>query len=157
MSELSNLKLLEISLKRPLSSSPQFFIGFMLSLSLFCFGIASFLAWLGATWVIVFALIDIAALCAAVIWYVRHALDVETVTLTHDNLTVERHIAGRVEKWSMERFYVRLQIIHVKSGPFVSPRLRISARLQNVVLGSFCHSAQLLRCEKLLRGELNKR
>ncbi len=144
-------------LKRPLSASPKLFLGFMGSLSLICLFIASAWAYFGARWVLVFAVIDVLALAAAMVWCVRHAMDYERVVLTRNTLTIERQLAGRVEQWSMERFYVRLNSIQVSLGPFKSPRLQVSAQQQTVVLGGFCHTAALKQCEQRLHAALKIR
>jgi uncharacterized membrane protein len=144
-------------LKRPLSSSPKLLLGFMGSLSFVCLVIASAWAYVGATWVLVFALVDVLVLLAAVVWCVRHAMDFERINLTENTLTVERQLAGRLDQWAMQRFYVRLELIEVSIGPFKSPRLLLKAQQQSVVLGGFCHTAALRQLDCQLRLALKTR
>jgi uncharacterized membrane protein len=143
--------LFSYTLKRPLSCSPKLLLSFMGSLSFICLAIASVWAYLGAHWVLVFAVVDVLALTAAVIWCVRHALDQEHIVLTANTVAIERQLAGRIEHWSMERFYVRLNRKQVSLGPFNSPRLEVSARRQGVVLGGFCSAAALRQLETQLK------
>jgi uncharacterized membrane protein len=148
---LSEPLLFSYVLKRPLSSSPQFLLGFMGSLSLLCLIIAIAWAYMGATWVLVFAVVDVLALTAAVIWCFRHSMDKERIVLSKNTLSIEREVAGRSESWIMQRFYVRLSSIEVSLGPFKSPRLKVSAQDQSVVLGGFCHSSAIKQLEKQLK------
>jgi uncharacterized membrane protein len=155
MSELASVSseplLFSFVLKRPLSSSPQLLLGFMGSLSLLCLIIASVWAYMGAAWVLVFAVIDVLALTAAVIWCFRHSMDKERIVLSQNTLSIERQVAGRSEIWTMQRFYVRLSNTEVSLGPFKSPRLKVSAQDQTVVLGGFCHSSAIKQLETQLK------
>jgi uncharacterized membrane protein len=121
------------------------------SLSVICLLIASAWAYFGAHWVLAFAVIDVLALAAAVVWCVRHATDYEKVLLTESTLIIERCTCNQVEQWSMKRFYVRVNQIEVPTGPFKSIRLKVSAQQESVVLGGFCHIAALKQCEKQLK------
>ncbi len=143
-------------LKRPLSSSPKLLLGVMGSLSLVCLSIAIAMAFMGAAWVLVFAVVDVLALLAAVTWCVRHAMDKERVELTANTLSIERRLAGRTEQWIMQRFYVRLSVVQVPFGPFKSPRLQVSAQNQHVVLGGFCHTSAIRQLERQLKQALVK-
>ena len=116
--------------------------------------IASVWAYLGARWVLVFAVVDVLALGAAALWCIRHSMDFERVTLTANELLVERQTAGHLESWALARFYVRLQPTLYALGPFKTPRLQLSARQQVVVIGGFSHSAALRSLEIALRRAL---
>lgn len=141
----STVVLFSATLKRPLSSSPRLFLGFLGSIALVCLLIASAWAYLGARWVLVFALVDVLALAWAAVWCVRHATDFERVSLSHDTLEIERQCANHNQRWELPRFYVRVALHNTRSSFFKNPRVHITAQGKTIVLGEFCHTAALIQ------------
>lgn len=144
------------TLKRPLSSSPRLFLGFLGSIALVCLLIASAWAYVGARWVLVFAVIDVLALGWAAVWCVRHAMDFERVRLSADHLEIERQCANHTERWLLPRFYVRVALHNAQPSLFKKPRVCISAQGETVLLGAFSHTAALLQLSVGLKQALKR-
>ena len=77
-------------LKRNCSLTPGQLLGFFVSVCVVSLGIAVGFAWNGAPVVLLFAGIELVLLAVALLLYARHVTDVDTVTLSGQELTVEQ-------------------------------------------------------------------
>lgn len=64
----------------------------------------------GIWYVIVFAMLEIALMLAAVLHYARHATDQERVLLNEHCLHIERIDAGRVQCFSLDPYWTRIVV-----------------------------------------------
>jgi uncharacterized membrane protein len=108
------------------------------SLCVVSLAIGSIFWWLGATLVLPFAWLELAAVGAAFVVYARHAADGETISLKGRQLVVELENAGRLERAEFDREWVRVEpsaadrsLIEVSGrgrtvnvGRYVRPELR---------------------------------
>lgn len=85
--------------------------------------VSGFFWWLGATLVLPFALLELAAVGAAFLWYARHAVDGERIRVSQGVLVVEREIAGRVYRSEFSGPWVDIaspqsegQLVEVRAG-----------------------------------------
>ncbi len=126
------------ALKRNCSVTPVQLGWFYASLCVISLGIASFLWLQGATMVLPFAWLELAAVGAAFVVYARHATDGERISLQGPRLVVELENAGRLQRAEFHRDWVRVEprsddhsLIEVSGrgrtvrvGRFVRPELR---------------------------------
>ena len=125
-------------LKRNCSATPQQVIGFYASLAVLSLAIGTFFWVQGATLVMPFAWVELAAVAVALLLYARHATDCETIHLQAGRLVVE-HVSGRVvERVEFSPTWVRVEPAHggrslielsgqgqrICVGRFVRPELR---------------------------------
>ena len=125
-------------LKRNCSATPQQMLGFYTSLTVLSLVIGTFFWVQGATLVMPFAWLELAAVAVALLLYARHATDRETICLQRGRLTVE-HVSGRVtERVEFMPSWVRVEPAHgarslvelsgqgqrICVGRFVRPELR---------------------------------
>jgi uncharacterized membrane protein len=125
-------------LKRNCSTAPRQMMMFCASLCVLSLGIALFFWMQGATLVMPFAWLEIAAVAGALMIYARHAGDRESIRLQAGRLTVE-HVSGRhVERAEFAPAWVRVEPTHgdrslielsgqgqrISVGRFVRPELR---------------------------------
>lgn len=125
-------------LKRNCSLSPRQALGVFASLCALSLSIAGLLWTQGATLVLPFAGLELAALGGAMLLYARHAADSESIALRGNALTVEHASAGRVRRVSFAPAWVRVEPRHgdrslieltgqgrrIAIGRFVQPELR---------------------------------
>jgi len=71
--------------------------------------IALFFLLQGFWMVLAFALVEMTAVGAALLYYARHALDVETIVLTEACLLIERVDAGRREEIRLDPCWTRIR------------------------------------------------
>ncbi len=125
-------------LKRNCSATPQQMIGFYASLTVLSLVIGTFFWVQGATLVMPFAWLELAAVAVALLLYARHATDRETICLQRGRLIVEL-VSGRVtERAEFVPSWVRVEPAHggrslvelsgqgqrICVGRFVRPELR---------------------------------
>ncbi len=125
-------------LKRNCSATPQQMLGFYASLTVLSLVIGTFFWVQGATLVMPFAWLELAAVAVALLLYARHATDRETICLQRGRLVVER-VSGRItERAEFAPSWVRVEPAHgarslvelsgqgqrICVGRFVRPELR---------------------------------
>jgi uncharacterized membrane protein len=120
------------ALKRNCSVSPVQLAWFYASLCVVSLGIATFFWFQGATLVMPFAWIELAAVGIAFLVYARHASDGECISLRGHQLVVELESAGRLERAEFHRDWVRVE-------PRLDDRLlvELSGRGRSVRVGRF--------------------
>lgn len=125
-------------LQRNCSVTPAQLAWLYASLCVVSLGIGAAFWWLGATLVLPFAWIELAAVGLAFLTYARHAADGEWISLQGRRLVVELECAGRLERAEFDRDWVRVEpcaddrsLIEVSGhgrsvnvGRFVRPELR---------------------------------
>lgn len=126
------------ALKRNCSVTPAQLGWFYASLCVVSLGIATAFWLKGATLVLPFAWLELAAVGLAFVAYARHATDGERISLQGPRLVVELENAGRLERAEFHRDWVRVEprsddrsLIEVSGrgrsvqvGRFVRPELR---------------------------------
>lgn len=129
---------LEWLLRRNCSAAPRQLIAVLASLGLLSLAIATFMWLQGATLVLPFALLELAALAVALFAYARHAADREQLRLADGRLTVERIDGARTEHVEFDAQWLRVEPEHderalielsgqgrsIAVGRFVRPELR---------------------------------
>lgn len=129
---------LEWLLRRNCSFAPRQLAAVLGSLALLSMGIAALFWAQGATLVVPFASLEVAALATALVAYARHAADRERLLLADGRLTVERVDGTRTECVEFDAAWVRVEPEHderslielsgqghrVAIGRFVRPELR---------------------------------
>ncbi|HSW15973.1 MAG TPA: DUF2244 domain-containing protein [Ramlibacter sp.] len=120
------------ALKRNCSVSPAQLGWFYASLCVVCLGISVVFWGQGATMVLPFAWLELAAVGAAFIAYARHATDGERISLQGPRLVVELENAGRLERAEFHRDWVRVE-------PRSDDRslIEVSGRGQSVQVGRY--------------------
>ena len=96
-------------LKRHCSLKPSQLGWFYLSICLVSLGIATFFWLQGATLVLSFTLMELAAVGTAFLIYSRHATDAEKIVLQGGQLVVEQETAGRTQRAEFNREWVRIE------------------------------------------------
>lgn len=96
-------------LRRNCSVTPSQLAWLYASLCVVSLGIGMVFWWLGATLVLPFAWIELAAVGAAFVVYARHAADGERISLQGRQLVVEVENAGRLERAEFDRTWVRVE------------------------------------------------
>ena len=125
-------------LKRNCAVTPVQLGWFYLSLCVVSLGIAGVFWSQGATLILPFAWVELAAVGAAFLAYARHAADGERISLQGGRLVVELENAGRLERAEFDREWVRVEPVaggrslievsgrgrSVSVGRYVRPELR---------------------------------
>ena len=101
----------------------------------------------GATFVLGFAGLELAAVGVAFVAYARHATDGEWISLQGTSLVVERETAGRLERAEFERQWVRVE---PKAGEH--SLIELSGRGRKVEVGRFVRP----ELRQALAGEIRK-
>jgi uncharacterized membrane protein len=96
-------------LKRNCCLSPTQLWRFYASLCVVSLGIASFFWSIGATMVMPFAWLELAAVGAALLVYARHAGDGEKIILGDGRLVIELETAGRTQRAEFNALWVRVE------------------------------------------------
>ena len=96
-------------LKRNCSLTPSQLIYFYVSLCAVSLGIAAFFWSVGATLVMPFAWLELAAVGVALLVYARHAGDGEKIVLHEGRLVVELEVAGRTRRSEFNSQWVRVE------------------------------------------------
>lgn len=102
-------KAVEWLLKRNCSLTPSQLIYFYVSLCAVSLGIAAFFWSMGATLVMPFAWLELAAVGVALLVYARHAGDGEKIVLHEGRLVVELEVAGRTRRSEFNSQWVRVE------------------------------------------------
>lgn len=97
------------ALKRNCSMAPSTLCGLFATLCVLSLGIASAFWWLGATLVLPFAVVELAAVGTAILLYGRHAGDGEWLRVEDGRLVVERRQGAAAERLEFDALRVRLQ------------------------------------------------
>lgn len=119
-----------------------------------CFGFLSFLSLAiagvfvayGAWIVLVFSVIEVSALGLAFVMYGRHAADYDKVVLSASHVSVERGLGSKIEKFSLEPAWLRVEY----SGKPSSNVELVSGR-NRVVVGRFVPQARRFDLMRELR------
>lgn len=95
---------------RNCSVTPAQLLATFVLLSGVSLGVAGFFWSQGATLVMPFAVLELAAVGVAFVVYARHATDGERISLRQGRLVVEAERAGRVERSEFDRFGLRVEM-----------------------------------------------
>ena len=119
-------------LQRNCSVTPSQLAWLYVSLCVVSLGIGLFFWWHGATLVLPFAWVELAAVGAAFVAYARHAADGERISLQGGQLVVELESAGRRERAEFDRHWVRVE-------PSAADRslIEVSGRGRSVNVGRY--------------------
>ena len=119
-------------LQRNCSVTPAQLVWLYASMCVVSLAIGTVFWWLGATLVLPFAWIELAAVGVAFVVYARHAADGETISLQGRQLVVELENAGRRERAEFDRDWVRVE-------PSAADRslIEVSGRGRSVNVGRF--------------------
>lgn len=96
-------------MRRNCSLAPRQVLNAYLLISGVSLVIAAAFAWWGATPVLVFAGLELLVLGVALLVYARHAADHEMIELRGDQMWVEHHCGGRVERSEFRPEWVRVE------------------------------------------------
>ena len=119
-------------LRRNCSVTPRQLGWLYLSLCLFSLSIGTAFWFLGAPLILPFAWIEVMAVGAALVVYVRHATDGETIRLAGSSLVVELEQGGRLQRSEFRREWVR-----VEPGAGDSSLIELSAHGKRVHVGRY--------------------
>lgn len=119
-------------LQRNCSVTPAQLAWLYVSLCVVSLTIGTVFWWHGATLVLPFAWIELAAVGAAFVAYARHAADGERISLQGRQLVVELESAGRLERAEFDREWVRVE-------PSAADRslIEVSGRGRSVNVGRY--------------------
>lgn len=136
-------------LKRNCSLTPRQLATAYLLLCCGSFGIAFVFAFQGIWIVFAFALVEMAAVGAALLHYARHALDREHIALSERCLLIERVLGARTEQVRLDPYWTRIALPDRHRA-----LIEIESRGTRVAIGAFVDDAtrQQVACE--LRREL---
>ena len=109
--DAAGLPSLQWLLRRNCSLAPSRLIAVFASLGLLVLAIATLMWALGATLVLPFAALELAALALALVAYARHAVDGECLLLGDGRLTVERVDGSRTERLEFDAAALRVQTL----------------------------------------------
>ena len=124
-------------LQRNCSVTPTQLAWLYASLCVVSLGIGSVFWWLGATLVLPFAWLELAAVGAAFVVYARHAADGERISLQGRQLVVELETAGRLERAEFDREWVRVELSAADRS-----LIAVSGRGRSVTIGRFVRPEQ---------------
>jgi uncharacterized membrane protein len=97
------------ALKRNCSMAPSTVCGVFATLCAVSLGIATAFWWLGATLVLPFAVIELAAVGAAIVLYGRHAGDGEWLRLDGGRLVLDCRLGPGLQRYEFDAHRVRLR------------------------------------------------
>lgn len=119
-------------LQRNCSVTPAQLAWLYASLCVVSLAIGTFFWWQGATLVLPFAGLELAAVGVAFVVYSRHAADGERISLQGRQLVVELENAGRLERAEFDREWVRVE-------PSAADRslIEVSGRGRSVNVGRY--------------------
>jgi len=119
-------------LQRNCSVTPAQLAWLYASLCVVSLAIGTFFWWQGATLVLPFAWLELAAVGVAFVAYSRHAADGERISLQGRQLVVELENAGRLERAEFDREWVRVE-------PSAADRslIEVSGRGRSVNVGRY--------------------
>ena len=119
-------------LQRNCSVSPAQLVAVYFTLCFVSLGISGFFWTLGATLVLPFALLEVAALGAAFLVYARHATDGELIVLRDGRLLVELECGGKLERSEFLGGWVR-----VEPGAYDKSLIELTGQGKTVRVGRF--------------------
>jgi uncharacterized membrane protein len=119
-------------LKRNCSMAPRQLLAFYLSLCVVSLGVAGLCWSLGATLVMPFAWLELAAVGAALLVYARHATDCERIGLAGGRLVVERACGRHIERAEFDPEWVRIEPVRVDRA-----LIELSGQGQHIAVGRF--------------------
>jgi uncharacterized membrane protein len=119
-------------LQRNCSVSPAQLVAVYFTLCFVSLGISGFFWTLGATLVLPFALLEVAALGAAFLAYARHATDGELIVLRDGRLLVELECGGKLERSEFLGGWVR-----VEPGAYDKSLIELTGQGKTVRVGRF--------------------
>jgi uncharacterized membrane protein len=91
----------------------------------------------GIWMVLAFALVEMTAVGMALLYYARHALDVETIVLDEGCLLVERWDAGRREEIRLDPYWTRI----LPPAPRERKLIELESHGRRVQLGAYVSEA----------------
>lgn len=141
----------EWRLRRNCSMAPRQVLWAYALLSTVSLGIGALCWWQGATLVMPFAWLEVAALGAALLVYARHAADSECIRLERGMLSVLRECAGRVE-----RVEFRLDGVRIDSGRDDRSLIELSGQGRNVSVGRLVRPEARRQLVNDLRREMRR-
>lgn len=130
--DASNPAALSWRLKRNCSLTPAQLARFYVSLCILSLGIAAFFWSMGATLVMPFAWLELAAVGTALVVYARHAGDAEKITLDQGRLVVELESAGITTRAEFNSQWVRIEP-HTSNGSLIE----VSGQGKSVRIGRY--------------------
>jgi uncharacterized membrane protein len=138
-------------LKRNCSVTPAQLGWLYVSLCVVSLGIAGFFWQQGATLVLPFAWVELAAVGAAFLAYARHAADGEKISLQGKRLVVELENAGHLERAEFDREWVRIE-------PVAGDRslIEVSGRGKSVSVGRYVRPEQRTELAREIRRALRE-
>ena len=119
-------------LRRNCSATPRQMLGLFLSLAVLSLTIGTFFWLQGATLVMPFAWLELAAVAGALLMYARHATDRETIRLHPGRLVVENALGRRVERAEFVPSWVCVEPRHGNRS-----LIELSGQGQRIVVGRF--------------------
>jgi len=150
-------------LKRNCSLSPGQFAALLGSLAVVSMGVALIFALSGAWWVLVFALIEVAALAAAFVVYARHAGDYERIVVTPDALIIEFNSGNQVVRQQAHPAFAHVEYPCPGPGRGGDPLIGLAVAGKAVEVGRFvprlrrASLAQEIRTHLLAAGKASWR
>jgi uncharacterized membrane protein len=138
-------------LKRNCSVTPAQLGWLYVSLCVVSLGIAGVFWQQGATLVLPFAWVELAAVGAAFLAYARHAADGEKISLQGRRLVVELENAGHLERAEFDREWVRVE-------PVAGDRslIEVSGRGKSVSVGRYVRPEQRTALAREIRRALRE-
>lgn len=106
----------EWTLKKNCSISPRQLAKAYLAICAASFVVASYFTWHGAWLVMVFALIEMAGVATAFVYFGRHATDRELIALNDAELIVELVRAEKTQQFRMDPFRTRVALPALRHG-----------------------------------------
>jgi uncharacterized membrane protein len=139
----------EWHLKRNCSLTPRQLAKAYLLLCCGSFGIAVAFTLQGLWIVFAFAVVEMAAVGAALLHYARHALDREHIALTDRCLLVERVLGQRTEQVRLDPHWTRITVPESRRD-----LIELESKGTRVEVGAFVTDEQRQRIARELRREL---
>jgi uncharacterized membrane protein len=139
----------EWHLKRNCSLTPRQLAKAYLLLCCGSFGIAVAFTMQGLWIVFAFAVVEMAAVGAALLHYARHALDREHIALTDRCLLVERVLGQRTEQVRLDPHWTRITVPESRRD-----LIELESKGTRVEVGAFVTDEQRQRIARELRREL---
>jgi len=125
------------TLKRNCSLTPRQSAAVYALLCTASFGIALVFLLQGIWMVLAFALVEMTAVGMALLYYARHALDVETIVLGEGCLLIERWDAGRREVIRLDPYWTRI----LPPAPRQRKLIELESQGRRVQLGAYVSEA----------------
>ena len=136
-------------LKRNCSLSPRQLALAYGVLCLLSFSIAIMFTWRGAWYVLVFAVLEMAALALSFFHYARHATDHEHIALIDGCLLIELVQAGQVQQIRLDPYWTRIAL-----PSRAQDLINLEAKGVKIEVGRFVTEAKRRQFAQELRQEL---